>query len=506
MKLTSHPTFRCLTTRAFILVVLLSVGSVVITPPHLHAQPLPSLGDVARTELTPLMERRLGEQIMRDVRRDRSYLDDAPVVEYLNDFGAMLVSAHPDARGEANFSYFFFPVRDRMLNAFALPGGFIGVHTGLVLASASESELGSVLAHEIGHVAQRHIARMLGNQRQDSLISLASILASIIVAGSSPDAAQALALGGQGVAIQRQLNFSRDAEREADRIGLQIMRSAGLDTSGMVSFFGRVQNATRSYSDGAPVYLRTHPLTTERIADIRARTSDERYRQRADSPDFHLIQARVRVLQDPSPQGLREAATVFEGQLRQQAPQQVGAAQYGLALVALREGSPERAQALLDKAGASVGSNSPVLSSLAIEIKLAAGKAAEAAAIADAVRTQFPLSRGIARQYADALLAAGRIDDAVRYLRDQTQLYREDAKLQDQLARAYAAQGKNALQHLALAEAYALNGSLPAAIEQLGIARRAPDASFHDLSVIDAREREFKARWNEEMKEEILGG
>jgi beta-barrel assembly-enhancing protease len=479
---------------------------VAVTPTPVHAQTLPSLGDTERSDLSPLVERKLGEQIMRDIRRDRDYLDDAPLLEYLNNFGATLVATSPEARGEAGYDFFFFAVRDPMLNAFALPGGFVGVHSALVLAAQNESELASVLSHEIGHVAQRHIARMLGKQRQDALIPLASMVLAALAARSSPDTSAALLLGGQGMAIQRQLNFSRDAEREADRIGLQILREGGYDTSGMISFFARMQNSTKSYTDATPAYLRSHPLTTERIADIQARTRDQRYRQHADSLDFHLIRARLRVLQDPSMQGLRDAATAFETQLEQKTRMQIVSAKYGQALIALRRGETTHAQELLRETyAAAQGASAPVentlLAGLAIDIKLAAKQPGEALKEAEQARTKYPLSRGIAQQYADALIATGRYDDAVNYLRDQAQLYRQEPRVQDQLAKAYAAQGKQALQHLALAESYALSGSMPAAIDQLGIARRSPDASFYDQAVIDAREREFKARWMEELKE-----
>ena len=474
------------------------------------AQNLPTLGGTEREELSPLMERKLGEQIMRDIRRDRDYLDDAPLLEYLNNFGSSLVAARPDVRGETGYDFFFFAVRDPMLNAFALPGGFIAVHSALMLAAQTESELASVMAHEIGHVSQRHIARMLGNQRQDALIPLASMVLGALAARARSDAGAALMMGGQGLAIQRQLNFSRDAEREADRVGLQILRDGSFDTSGMVAFFGRMQTASRSYTDAAPAYLRSHPLTTERIADIQARTRDQRYRQRADSLDFHLIRARLRVLQDGSPQGLIDATNVFNSQLQQKSRAQTIAGKYGLAFVALKQGVPAKAQALLQEARA-VAQDSPALAksaplaSLAIDIKLAANQPAEAVKEADAARAQFPLSRGIAGQYADALIAAARYDDAMRYLRDQAQLYRQEPQVQDKLAKVYASQGKHALQHLALAESYALGGSLPAALDQLSIARRAPDASFYDQSVIDAREREFQERRREELKDEQKG-
>ena len=467
---------------------------------------LPSLGDTEREELSPIMERKLGEQIMREIRRDRDYLDDAPLLEYLNGFGATLLAARPEVRGEAGYDFFFFVVRDPMINAFALPGGFIGVHSALILAAQNESELASVLAHEIGHVAQRHIARMLGKQRQDALIPLASVLLAALAARSSPDAAMGMLMGGQGLAIQRQLNFSRDAEREADRVGLSILKDAGFDTSGMIAFFARMQQASRSYNDSAPAYLRSHPLTTERIADIQARIRDQHYKQRVDSLDFHLARARLRVLQDTSRQGLQDVANMFESQLQSKARAQTAAAKYGLAFVALKLGEYDKAHAYLREAyaaaqGPSAPIQDPMLTSLSIDIKLASGKSAEAVKEADAARAKFPLSRGIARQYADGLIAVGRVDEAVAYLRDQVQLYRQEPQLQDQLAKAYAAQGRQALQHLALAEAYALNGALPAALDQLNIARKAPDASFYDQSMIDARERDLRAQWREQMKD-----
>ncbi|NMM36468.1 MAG: M48 family metallopeptidase [Glaciimonas sp.] len=481
-----------------------------LTPQPVAALGLPTLGDSASDALSPLMERKLGEEIMRDIRRDPDYLDDAPVLEYLNAFGSSLVAARPEARGEASFDFFFFAVRDATLNAFALPGGFVAVHSGLVLAAQSESELASVMAHEIGHVVQRHIARMLGQQKQDALIPLAAILLGVLAAkaGNVGDAPAALVMGGQGLAMQRQLNFSRDAEREADRIGLQILQEAHFDTSGMVAFFGRMQKAPGGYTDVVPAYLRSHPLTTERIADIEARIRDQPHTSRPDSLDFHLIQARLRVLQDGSAQGLREAGEWFEKQLQKKVRAQTVAAKYGLALIALKQGGVgdlASAQALLAEARvASLAPQDSIMASLSIDIALASkptsAMAQQVVKQADAVRVQFPLSRGIARQYAHALIAAGRYQQAVDYLRDQAQMYRTEPQLQQALAEAYAAQGRQALQHIALAESYALNGSLPDALQQLTIARRAPDATFYDQAIIDARERELQARWVEVLK------
>jgi beta-barrel assembly-enhancing protease len=211
---------------------------------------------------------------------------------------------------------------------------------------------------------------------------------------------------------------------------------------------------------------------------------------------------RVRVLQDLSAQGLREAALNFDSQLQQKSRAQTVAAKYGLAYIAFRQGTYDKALALVQEARSFMapGKSMP-LASLAIDIRLTANQPSEALKEAELARSQFPVSRGIAHQYADALVAAGRYADAERYLRDQAQLYRQEPQLQDRLAKVYAAQGKQSLQHLALAESYALQGSLSAALDQLSIARRASDATFFDQSVIESREKELQARMREELRE-----
>ncbi|MBQ5947838.1 M48 family metalloprotease [Massilia sp. ST3] len=482
---------------------------------------LPTLGDTARGDLSPVVERKLGEEIMRDIRRDRDYLDDEVISEYLNNFGNALVTVVPGARGETNADFQFFAVRDAALNAFALPGGFIGAHSGLIIAAQTESELAGVMSHEIGHVSQRHIARMLGQQKQDVLLPLAAMILAALAAKASSDAAMGVLMGGQGLAIQRQLNFSRDAEREADRVGFQIMEKGGYDTTGIVAFFRRLQSASKLYGElpAGLSNLSSHPLTQERITDMQARIREMPKKQRVDSLDFHLVRARTRVLQDPSEQGRREAKTAFETQLKEPHRQQQAGAQYGLAYLALRQGDLAGAQGWLDKARATmkpregvfstasnVGDGASIFAGLSLEIKMAQGQPPEvlqqAVHEAEQARQRFPLSRAIAHQYAEVLVAAGKLDEAARFLRDQAQQYREEPKLHDLLAKTYAKQGRIALQHMALAESYVLAGALPAAVDQLNLARKAGDVSFYDQAVIDARERELQARQKAEKEEE----
>ena len=477
-----------------------------IAPTPAQAQNLPNLGGTDGEELSPLMERKLGEQIMQSIKRDRDFINDPVVSDYLNNFGAVLLAANPQARADTGYDFLFFAVRDPSLNAFALPGGFIGMHSGLVLSAQSESELASVLSHEIGHVSQRHIARMIGNQKQDSLLPLAGILIGLLAARSSPDLAAASMMGGTGLAVQRQLGFSRDAEREADRVGLQILRTAGFEASGMVNFFGRLQAASRNSNDSAPAYLRTHPVTTERIADIEARIRNETYRQHVDSLDFSLIKARMRVLQNDTPQGWRDSAVFFNQLFKQETRPAMLAARYGLALLAIKQRDVNRATELLKEMNEEVLRKpalpaTSILTAFKIELALINNQSAEALKLAQQARTQYPVSRAITMLYVDALMATGKRDEAILFLRDLVQMNKQDQSLYQVLAKAYADQGKLALQHMTLTEYYVLAGSLPAALEQLRLARAANDASFYDQAMIDARERELQVTWKEMLKQ-----
>lgn len=469
-----------------------------------YASNLPALGDSASEELSPLAERRLGEEIMRQIRANSDDLDDPDTVEYLNRFGEQLASHAP--AGSPGFE--FFAVKDPSINAFALPGGFIGVHTGLLLSSQSESELAGVIGHEMGHVTQRHIARSLAAQREASYGTLA-LLALAILAGRAGNGqvAQAAAAGGVGFAAQNQLAFSREAEREADRVGVQFLEDSGFDVTGMVDFFGRLQQANRFYERAAPAYLRTHPLTTERIADIQGRVREARYRQRLDSPEFQLVRARLRVIQDDTAQGWREARIAFGEQLRNGTTALRPAAHYGLALLALRQRDYPVARRELDGARADLRARSPMLDKLAVEIASQSGDKAGAIELARAARNQFPQSRMLAVGYAEALQQAERHDEAIAFLRDQINLYRQEPNLYSMIAKSYAARANDLQTHKALAESFYLRGNLRGAVDQLQMARRSRAAAdFYEASQIDARTREIQRLLQERERGAREGG
>src|SRR6478735_10068001 len=248
-------------------VLSLIVAVVFGAAPAAIGQSLPDLGDVSQSELSPQLERQLGENIMREIRADRTYSDDAEVTDYLNTLGYRLVAASADSRQE----FTFFLIMDPQVNAFALPGGFVGINSGLMLTAQSESELAGVVSHEVAHVTQRHMARMLAQQKQASIVSLAALAVAVLAARSSPDMAQAAIAAAGASSVQSQLNYTRDHEREADRVGFQVLEKAGFDAHAMALFFERMQRATRFYETNAPAYLRTHPMTYERIADMQNR-------------------------------------------------------------------------------------------------------------------------------------------------------------------------------------------------------------------------------------------
>lgn len=465
---------------------------IVLAVPVVLAEGLPDLGEVSQAGFSPLQERRLGESIMREIRADPSYYDDAEAADYVNSLGNRLVTRGADTRQD----FEFFLIRDNQINAFALPGGFIGVNTGLILSAQSESEVASVLAHEIAHVTQYHIARLLAQQKQSQLMSLAALAVAILAARSNSDVAGAATAFGQAGVVQSQLNFTRDNEREADRIGLQILEKSGYDPHAMPTFFERLQRATRLYEGGAPSYLRTHPLTFERLADIQNRVQDLPYRQVPDSLEFQLIRAKLKA-GSGSP---REVLEFFEQSLGERKFLSEAASRYGLVVSLLRTKDYARAKKELE-ALRRLGRASPIIDTLACKVRVAAGETEAAfACYREALKT-YPNYRALVYDYADALLQNRQPQLALKLVEGRLQAVTEDYRLYLLQARSYAMLDKRLSQHRAQGEAYARMGNIPAAVEQLQIALKSGDGDFYQLSATEARLRELRRQHDELRKE-----
>lgn len=458
-----------------------------------HADGLPDLGELERSGLSHTAEQRLGQQIMLEIRRDPAYLDDPEVAAYIDQIGQRLVSHAEGVRQP----FEFFMVRDAMLNAFALPGGYVGVHSGLVLATRSESELAGVLAHEISHVTQSHLARRFGKQSESQMVSLLSLAVAVLAARSAPDVAVGAAMAGQAAGIQQQLNYSRDFEREADRLGLDLMERGGYDTRGMASFFERLLQFGRLYENNAPGYLRTHPMTTERITDMENRIAQRPYKQVADSIEFGLVRAKLRAT-DGTP---GEALADFTAQLKSGKYARETDVRFGHAYALLRNNRLTEAEGEL-AALRRMKLESPMVENLAAQLRLKRKDVAGAVHVLAQAAQRYPQSRALTYALIDAKVGAGETAGALALVQHELQLTPGDARLHALAARSHAAQGKRLLQHRAQGESYLAQGQLDAAIEQFELARQAGDGDFYESSQVDARLHELKQRKMEEMRRE----
>ncbi|MCG2578359.1 M48 family metalloprotease [Dechloromonas sp. XY25] len=459
----------------------------------LYADELPELGDIASSEFSLNTEKKIGLQIMHDIRwREPAYLDDADVEVYLNQLGGRLAAVSNDP----GFGFFFFAINDPNINAFAMPGGYIGVHTGLILSAQTESELAGVLGHEISHVTQRHIARQIYQSKQVSMASMVAMALALLAARSSGQVAGAAIATTQAGAISSQLAFSRDFEREADRQGFDVLRKAGFDVRGMGAFFARLQQAVRLYENNATAYLRTHPLSGERLTDMQNREQAVPYRQVTDSVDFHLVRAKVRAMQGTP----RDAVKDMEVLLQEKKFASEGAIHFGLAYARYRVRDWSGAEKELE-AARRLKVMAAMLEHLRADLRLAQGDTTGGLAIYRDAMVRYPLNLALVYGYGAALTGARRFDDSLRFAEAQLTNYPEDVQLHKLRAESYAGLGRRAMQHRALAEVFILQGQTAGAVEQLMLAQKAGDANFYEMSSIDARLREMKRRQIDELKE-----
>lgn len=452
------------------------------------ASQLPDLGESSRQYLTDKQEKEIARAIMRDIYANPQFLADPEVETYLNELGSRLVS-ESSASGRA---FTFFAVRDSAINAFALPGAYIGVHTGLILAANSESELAGVLAHEVAHVSQEHLSRMIAQQDQRYLPTLAALAVAVLAARSNANIGSAAIAATQALSIQNQLDFTRENESEADRVGFDILNQSGLDPRGMASFFSTLQRNNRLFDNNAPVYLRTHPINTQRIADMEDRAQRLPFKQVSDSREFHFVRARLVAMEGTADEAVRR----FQDQIKEKKTRLIAASQYGLALAYVRQNKfvdAERELTLALKSG-----ESPMLINLRAELKTRQGNPKQAMEIYRAGMARYPQYKPLIYGHALALVLDGQGQAAIDMVSEKIAAWPDDTQLWRLQARAHAALGHKLASHYAEAEAMAARGNLVAALEQINLGLKAGDGDFYQLSAAESRRREWQKTLNEE--------
>lgn len=429
---------------------------------------LPDIGSPADTVLSKEQEQMIGRSIYKSLRDTGRVVTDPEIQEYVQNVGQRIAA---NAQNNS-FRFRFFVVDEPSINAFALPGGYIGVHSGLILATNSESELAGVLAHEISHVTQRHISRAIFANQRASILTMAAMLGAILlgaVTGEGDVIAGGVA-GAQSIAAQQQINFTRENEYEADRVGISLLAASGFDPYGMPDFFATLARKTGVLGFQAPEFLRTHPVTTNRIAETRSRASSITVNDVNDSTSYSLTRARVRLMSNQTPE---KALAFFEANRKN--PDGTGniGAEYGIALALAELGrieqSGQRFADLMESNEEIIHFHSGYAAALT-----AAGKNEEALNTLRKANALFPRNVPLTIRYAEALMQNNAFKDAHRILLD---LYNQVAPTPEQvrqIALAASAAGDTADAHYYMAEYHLLSGDLMMASDQLVLALGIP--------------------------------
>jgi beta-barrel assembly-enhancing protease len=468
-------------TKTHCLVILAALSLTLALGASAANQELPDIGSPANATLSLDEEYRIGLMVVRGMRDQGAILEDAEVSEYIQNLGSQLAS-HAQ---EGTHSFYFFVVRDPTINAFALPGGFVGVNSGLVLATTNESELAGVLAHEISHVTQRHIARGIADQSRTSLVSTAAMLAAILLgatSGASGDAMQGAIAITQGAALQRQINYTRANENEADRIGVGVMAAAGFDPLGMPSFFETLFRRTGpGASLRAPEMLQTHPVTANRIAETRNRAEQLGRIHSVDSEGYGLTHERLRTLVGPA-----AAARDYYADRSKNGAAASPQERYGSAFAALRAGDSatavSRFQALVNEFPRVMQYHSGLGQAL-----LAAGRNDESKRVLEQALVLFPRNVPVTVHLAETLMQSGDNKRAHLVLLDLFNAVAptpEQAKL---IARAANAAGDIADSYYYMSEYHIMSGDLMLAVNQLQLALGLPDLNAVQKARFNAR-------------------
>lgn len=439
------------------------VFSLLITPPLVEAaNGLPDIGTAGVTAMSVEREARFGQAFTRFARANQPVIDDPVLNEYVTDLGLKLLSQADSVR----FPFQFLLINDDSINASAFLGGVVQLHTGLFLYADNESELASVIAHEITHVTQRHIARYLESQSRSTPLTIAGLVGSVALAVVNPQAGMAALQTTLGLKMQAAINYTRDNEFEADRIGLRLLHNAGFDPEAMAGFFQKLADKYQFASTPPPMLL-THPLPSSRIAEARSRAQDYPKQRYPDSLDFQLAKARVMV------RFQQRSATELQGFFAQQATQgsiwQTDAARYGQALALLKTNHYQQARPILESLARKHASNIFILDAMT-DLDNAQDRFDAAITRLQAAQQHRPDNQVVMINLADSLLQAGRHQQAATLLDNYLRRHPENLLAWDLIAQAYRPLSDESAFRQAQAEVAALKGRYDLAVDQMEIA------------------------------------
>ncbi|MDD2738991.1 MAG: M48 family metalloprotease [Methylomonas lenta] len=453
---------------------------------------LPDMGDSSGALISPAEEKEFGAAFFRNLHSQTEISQDLEIQQYIQSIGRQLATNSDNP----STPFYFFVVMDPDINAFAGPGGYIGVNSGLILLTEAESELASVMAHEIGHVTQRHLYRQIEAASKMSIPIVAATLAAILIGTQSPQMGQAALMAVQAGSVQFQINFTRDNEKEADRVGMQTLANSSFDPRSMPTFFERLQQSTRYYGKGVPEFLRTHPVSESRIADTRGRAETFPYRQYPDSMGYLLTKAKLYVLATAN----KDAAIKHFSTLEQQGTdEQRAIARYGMGLIYLQNlqypAASEIFQKLLEKYP-----NQPQYIAALARTAMESRDYNKANQLFARAAQSFPSNDAIKIEYTRCLLKSGKPEQAKQVLLGLPNDQKERAFYYQLLAQIYADLNQAGESHRYMAEYYYASGQTEDAIMQIRLATQEKNLSYQLQAILGERLNFFLSEEEERKK------
>lgn len=440
---------------------------------------LPDMGDSSGVLISPAEEKEFGAAFFRSLHSQISINQDAEIQQYIQTMGERLVS-NSDLPGNP---FHFFVVMENDINAFAGPGGYIGVNSGLILITEAESELASVMGHEIAHVTQRHLYRAYEASSRLSIPTVAATLAAILLGTKSAALGQAAIVAIQAGSVQFQINFTRENEAEADRVGMQTLAASKYDPRSMPTFFERLQQSSRYSGQNVPEFLRTHPVTESRISDTRGRAETYPYKQYSDSLSYQLTKAKIRVLTSTD---TADTQQYFQLRATQGTIEQRTVARYGLGMWALNAQKLNDAEAIFQQLSKEYPTQPQYLTALA-RTALDAKDYSTALSRYKKLTEQYPDNEAIKIEYISSLLKTGNPSLAQKnlfLLKPKTQQLPIYSEL---LAQIYSDLNQPAESHRYLAEYYYATGQTKEAIMQIKLAQKSKGLNFQLSAILNER-------------------